>query len=419
MDAVEEELRTFGTEPAGQVRLGAFQSSIHTLVTPAVIRLARRTRTSQIQVLELEPHESLAALRGGDADLIITTTDFVEEPLGPDLDLVPLTTDLIVLVVPPEHPNAGPGPADLAAYADEPWAFDRPQSYMANLTTRLCRQAGFEPMVVGRFSNYSTLLRHVEAGLSVAMLPSLAVDPRYRVATRPLVVPVPRAITAVVRRGAPPRPAISRCWRRSAESNQSTDHLLLSQEGTASCAVRTSGSVGSQVGLSGCRVSGQNHRVKKPETDPVIARNRKAAHDYDLGESWEAGIVLQGAEVKALRAGRASLVGGFAAVEDREIWLHAVHIPQYSQARWFNDGSRRKRKLLLHRAQIDKIERKVNESGLTIVPVTLYFKDGRAKVEIALARGKKTWDKRHALAEREASREAERAVSRRLKGRPD
>lgn len=156
--------------------------------------------------------------------------------------------------------------------------------------------------------------------------------------------------------------------------------------------------------------------MKKPEADPVVARNRKAAHDYHLGESWEAGIVLQGAEVKALRAGRASLVGGFAAVEDREIWLHGVHIPQYSQARWFNDGSRRKRKLLLHRAQIDKIERKVNESGLTIVPVTLYFKDGRAKVEIALARGKKTWDKRHALAEREASREVERAVSHAAEG---
>ncbi|MFC0622498.1 SsrA-binding protein SmpB [Kribbella deserti] len=159
--------------------------------------------------------------------------------------------------------------------------------------------------------------------------------------------------------------------------------------------------------------------MKKPEAEPVIARNRKAAHDYDLGESWEAGIVLQGEEVKALRAGRASLVGGFAIVENREIWLHGVHIPQYSQARWFNDGSRRKRKLLLHRPQIDKIERKVNESGLTVVPMALYFKDGYAKVEIALARGKKTWDKRQALAEREATRETERAISRRLKGRRD
>src|SRR5882757_9454834 len=169
----------------------------------------------------------------------------------------------------------------------------------------------------------------------------------------------------------------------------------------------------------GPRAVGQNHCVKKTEANPVIARNRKAAHEYQLGESWEAGIVLQGPEVKALRAGRASLVGGFAMVEDREIWLHGVHIPQYSQARWFEGGSRRKRKLLLHRAQIDKIERKVNESGLTIVPISLYFKDGRAKVEIVLGRGKKTWDKRNTLAEREARREAERALSRRLKGRPD
>jgi SsrA-binding protein len=159
--------------------------------------------------------------------------------------------------------------------------------------------------------------------------------------------------------------------------------------------------------------------VKKQQAEPVIARNRKAAHDYQLGESWEAGIVLQGAEVKALRAGRASLVGGFVDIENREIWLHAVHIPQYSQARWVVEGSKRKRKLLLHRAQIDRIERKVNESGMTVVPLKLYFKDGRAKVEIALARGKKTWDKRHALAERQAAREAEQAVSRRLKGRRD
>ncbi|MCW2787283.1 MAG: SsrA-binding protein [Marmoricola sp.] len=159
--------------------------------------------------------------------------------------------------------------------------------------------------------------------------------------------------------------------------------------------------------------------MKKTVPDPVVARNRKAAHDYHLGESWEAGIVLEGSEVKALRAGRASLVGGFADVENRELWLHGVHIPQYAQARWVNEGSRRKRKLLLHRAQIDKIERLINESGRTIVPVTLYFKGGRAKVEIALARGKKSWDKRHALAEREASREAEQAISSRIMGRTD
>ncbi|HEX4190999.1 MAG TPA: SsrA-binding protein SmpB [Marmoricola sp.] len=157
--------------------------------------------------------------------------------------------------------------------------------------------------------------------------------------------------------------------------------------------------------------------MPKLTTSGVVARNRKAAHDYHLGESWEAGIVLVGSEVKALRAGRASLVGGFADIDNGEIWLLGVHIPQYEQAHWVNDGSRRKRKLLLHRAEIDRIERKVNESGLTVVPTSLYFKDGRAKVEIALARGKKTWDKRHSLAEREADREVQREVSRRLKGR--
>jgi SsrA-binding protein len=159
--------------------------------------------------------------------------------------------------------------------------------------------------------------------------------------------------------------------------------------------------------------------VKKPQVEPVVARNRKAAHDYHLGESWEAGLVLQGSEVKALRAGRASIVDGFVDIDGGEAWLLGVHIPQYAQATWTNHGSRRKRKLLLHRAEIEKLERKVNESGLTVVPLSLYFKDGRAKVEIALARGKKSWDKRHALAEREAAREAEQAVSRRLKGMPD
>ena len=159
--------------------------------------------------------------------------------------------------------------------------------------------------------------------------------------------------------------------------------------------------------------------MRKQETEPVVARNRRASHDYHLEESWEAGLVLQGSEVKALRAGRASLVDGFADVEAGEIWLHQVHIPQYAQATWTNHASRRKRKLLLHRSEIDRIERKVNERGLTIVPLQLYFKDGRAKVEIALARGKKTWDKRQALAERQATREVEQAVGRRLKGIPD
>ena len=159
--------------------------------------------------------------------------------------------------------------------------------------------------------------------------------------------------------------------------------------------------------------------MKKVEPEPVVARNRKARHEYHLEDTWEAGIVLVGSEVKALRAGRASIVDGFADIENHEIWLHGVHIPQYAQATWTNHASRRKRKLLLHRREIDKIERRINESGLTVVPLSLYFKDGRAKVEIALARGKKSWDKRQALAERQATREVEQAVGRRLKGMPD
>jgi len=156
--------------------------------------------------------------------------------------------------------------------------------------------------------------------------------------------------------------------------------------------------------------------MRKPEPEKVVARNRKAFHDYHLEGTWEAGIVLQGTEVKSLRAGRTSLVDGFVDIDGGEAWMHGVHIPPYSQGTWTNHGSRRKRKLLLHRAEIDKLERRVNESGLTIVPLRLYFHDGRAKVEIALARGKKTWDKRQALAERQAVREVEQAVGRRLKG---
>ena len=147
------------------------------------------------------------------------------------------------------------------------------------------------------------------------------------------------------------------------------------------------------------------------EPEKVVARNRKARHDYHLEATWEAGIVLVGSEVKALRAGRASLVDGFAEVDGGEMWLHNVHIPQYAQATWTNHASRRKRKLLLHRSQIDKIERRVNASGLTIVPLSLYFKDGRAKVEIAVAKGKKNYDKRQALRERQDRREADRAMS--------
>jgi SsrA-binding protein len=157
----------------------------------------------------------------------------------------------------------------------------------------------------------------------------------------------------------------------------------------------------------------------KDQRNRLIAQNKKARHDYHIEDTFEAGMVLQGTEVKSLRAGRASLVDGFVDLDNGEVWLHGVHIPEYAQGTWTNHAARRKRKLLLNRAEITKLERKVGDKGYTIVPLSLYFKDGRAKVEIALARGKKEYDKRHSLAERQANREKEQAVQRRLKGYTD
>ena len=148
----------------------------------------------------------------------------------------------------------------------------------------------------------------------------------------------------------------------------------------------------------------------------MIAQNKKARHDYHIEDVFEAGLVLLGTEVKSLRAGRASLVDGFAVLKDGEAWLNNVHIPEYTQGTWTNHEPRRSRKLLLHKQEISKLIGKTKESGLTIVPLSLYFKDGKAKVEIALAKGKKTYDKRQALAETQAKREADRAVARRGRG---
>jgi SsrA-binding protein len=146
-----------------------------------------------------------------------------------------------------------------------------------------------------------------------------------------------------------------------------------------------------------------------------VASNRKARHDYFIEDVYEAGIVLTGPEVKSLRAGRASLIDGFASVDNGEVWLENVHIPEYTQATWNNHPARRKRKLLLNRAEIYKLTGKIKESGYTLVPLSLYFKDGKAKVEIALAKGKKDYDKRHTLKEQQDKREAARAVATRGK----
>ena len=151
--------------------------------------------------------------------------------------------------------------------------------------------------------------------------------------------------------------------------------------------------------------------MPREKGEKLVASNRKARHDYHIEDTFEAGMVLSGTEVKSLRAGHASLIDGYATVDDGEAWLENVHIPEYTQGTWNNHSSRRKRKLLLNRAEINKLFQKIKESGYTIVPLKIYFKDGRAKVEIALARGKKDYDKRQALKEAQDKREAARAMS--------
>ena len=143
----------------------------------------------------------------------------------------------------------------------------------------------------------------------------------------------------------------------------------------------------------------------------VVATNRRARHDYSIEDTYEAGLVLTGTEVKSLRQGRASLVDGYAFIDGGEAWLDAVHIPEYNQGTWTNHPPRRKRKLLLHKDQIVKISHKTKEGGYMLVPLSLYFNDGRAKVELAVAKGKKEYDKRQALREKQDKREAARAMS--------
>ncbi|ROR72090.1 SsrA-binding protein [Bogoriella caseilytica] len=151
---------------------------------------------------------------------------------------------------------------------------------------------------------------------------------------------------------------------------------------------------------------------EQADAKSVVARNKRARHDYYIDSTYEAGLSLTGTEVKALRMGRASLIEGWIEVDNHgEAWLHNVHIPEYSQGSWTNHGPRRKRKLLLHKEEIVKLGSKSREKGHTIVPLELYFIGGRAKVEIALARGKQDWDKRQTLREKQDLREAQRAMS--------
>jgi SsrA-binding protein len=145
----------------------------------------------------------------------------------------------------------------------------------------------------------------------------------------------------------------------------------------------------------------------------VVTRNRRAAHDYELLERLECGIVLVGTEVKTLRDGHCSLDGAYAKVEDGELWLIDCEIPEYAMGNRLNHKPKRDRKLLVHRRELAKFAGKASERGFTLVPTSVYFKNGRAKVEVAVARGKQTHDKRQALKTAEAKREMARAMSRR------
>jgi len=156
--------------------------------------------------------------------------------------------------------------------------------------------------------------------------------------------------------------------------------------------------------------------VGKETGTKLIASNKKARHDYAILKTYEAGLVLAGTEVKSLRLGLASLVDAFAQEHEGEIMLYGLHIAEYGYGSWTNHAPRRTRKLLLHRGEIERLIGKTREGGLTLVPLRVYFSGGKVKVEIALAQGKKSYDKRQALAKRDAQREIARTVGRRAKG---
>ncbi|WP_454728904.1 LysR family transcriptional regulator [Cellulosimicrobium protaetiae] len=213
MALAEAELAHPDGQPAGVVRVAAFSSGVRALVIPLARRLAVEHPRVQVEVVELDPRESGPALRRADVDVAVTA-DLLDGArlAGPDVATVPLLEDPVVLVAPAgasAGTATGEGPVDLAGLADARWAADLPGRYLSTLVESACRDAGFEPRVVARLPSYELLLAHVEAGLSVALLPGLAVDPRYDVVARPLRAPRTRPVYAAVRRGAPPTAATS------------------------------------------------------------------------------------------------------------------------------------------------------------------------------------------------------------------
>lgn len=150
----------------------------------------------------------------------------------------------------------------------------------------------------------------------------------------------------------------------------------------------------------------------------IVASNKKARHEYSILETFEAGVALVGTEIKSMREGKASLVDAYATIDAGEVWLRGLHIPEYSHGSWTNHAPKRARKLLLHRREIDQLFGKTRDGNATLVPLSLYFNQGRVKVELAIARGKQVHDKRETLRRRTMEREAVREVGRRIKGIP-
>lgn len=157
-------------------------------------------------------------------------------------------------------------------------------------------------------------------------------------------------------------------------------------------------------------------KKNKAGSNPVVATNRKARHNYNILETYECGVVLVGTEVKSLREGKASLGDAFATIDEGEVWLRNLHIPEYSRGHWTNHSPVRVRKLLLHRREIDSLMGKVRDGNKTLVPLSLYFKDGRLKCELGLAQGKQAYDKRQDIKRRTEEREIVRDIGRRVKG---
>lgn len=205
IDLAERDLGAHGATPIGPVRIAAFSSALSALVIPALAGLAVAHPDLQPVTVEQEPDESVPALLRGECDLaLVADVGDASVPVDPTLARIPLTTDPVVVVVGPDEEP----PGDLRGLAERPWVLDAPRGYLSDLVLRSCRQAGFEPRVVGRYRSFGLLLQQVEAGRAVTLLPQLAIDRRYRVRTAPLQPPVQRTIAVVVRSAVTPRPAV-------------------------------------------------------------------------------------------------------------------------------------------------------------------------------------------------------------------